>query len=172
MSDVRIHAAQLLLPEGLVPDRVVTVADGRITAVTGGKAADADRSAEFVASAFVDIQINGGGGVQFNETPTVDALASIAAAARKGGTAAILPTFTGNHDDGRFATYVRKAFPQASDDEVLKRVLLSNAMLLTLRGVPTIYSGDEQGFSSDGGDQEQSGDDRPAAGPGQPGGAK
>lgn len=69
-------------------------------------------------------------------------------------TAAILPTFTGNHDDGRFATFVRKAFPQASDDEVLKRVLLSNAMLLTLRGVPTIYSGDEQGFIGDGGDQD------------------
>ena len=69
-------------------------------------------------------------------------------------TAAILPTFTGNHDDGRFATFVRKAFPQASDEEVLKRVLLSNAMLLTLRGVPTIYSGDEQGFVSDGNDQD------------------
>jgi glycosidase len=69
-------------------------------------------------------------------------------------TAAILPTFTGNHDDGRFATYVRKAFPQASDEEVLKRVLLSNAMLLTLRGVPTIYSGDEQGFVGDGNDQD------------------
>jgi len=33
-------------------------------------------------------------------------------------------------------------------------VMLSNAMLLTLRGVPTIYSGDEQGFASDGNDQD------------------
>ena len=69
-------------------------------------------------------------------------------------TAAILPTFTSNHDNGRFATYVRKAFPQAGDDEVIKRVLLSNAMLLSLRGVPTIYSGDEQGFVGDGNDQD------------------
>ena len=69
-------------------------------------------------------------------------------------TARTLPTFTGNHDDGRFATYVRRAFPNASDDEVLFRVLLSNAMLLTLRGVPTIYSGDEQGFAGDGNDQD------------------
>ena len=69
-------------------------------------------------------------------------------------TAVTLPTFTGNHDDGRFATFVRKAFPQASDAEVLARVELSNAMLLTLRGVPTIYSGDEQGFVSDGNDQD------------------
>lgn len=69
-------------------------------------------------------------------------------------TAQTLPTFTGNHDDGRFATFVRRAFPQATDAEVLARVMLSNAMLLTLRGVPTIYSGDEQGFVGDGGDQD------------------
>ena len=74
--------------------------------------------------------------------------------ARGFDTAVILPTFTGNHDDGRFATFVRKAFPRASDKEVLDRVLLSNAMLLTLRGVPTIYSGDEQGFVGDGNDQD------------------
>jgi glycosidase len=62
-------------------------------------------------------------------------------------------TWIGNHDAGRFGYYVRKAFPKASDDEVLHRVLLANAMLLTLRGVPAIYSGDEQGFAGDGGDQ-------------------
>lgn len=74
--------------------------------------------------------------------------------ARGFDTAVILPTFTGNHDDGRFATFVRRAFPQASDAEVLARVRLSNALLMTLRGVPTIYSGDEQGFVGDGNDQD------------------
>jgi len=69
-------------------------------------------------------------------------------------TAVILPTFTGNHDDGRFSTFVRKAFPQSSDEAVLRRVMRANAMLLTLRGVPTIYSGDEQGFVGDGNDQD------------------
>ncbi|KQN06849.1 alpha-amylase family glycosyl hydrolase [Sphingomonas sp. Leaf25] len=69
-------------------------------------------------------------------------------------TARQLPTFTGNHDDGRFAMVVRKAFPQAGDAEILSRVMLSNAMLLSLRGVPTIYSGDEQGFVGDGNDQD------------------
>ena len=69
-------------------------------------------------------------------------------------TALQLPTFLGNHDAGRFAHFVRKANPKASDDEVLKRVTLGHAMLLTLRGVPTIYSGDEQGFVGDGNDQD------------------
>lgn len=74
----------------------------------------------------------------------------------EGGAAAALtlPTFISNHDDGRFAFYVRKARPAAGDAEVLRRVMLGNAMLLTLRGVPTVYAGDEQGFAGDGGDQD------------------
>src|SRR3546814_2506250 len=69
-------------------------------------------------------------------------------------TAVTLPTFTGNHDHGRFSTAVRKAFPDAGDGEVLKRVELANAMMFALRGVPAIYSGDEQGFVGDGNDRD------------------
>lgn len=43
---------------------------------------------------------------------------------------------------------------KGSDQELLKRDMLGHAMLLTLRGVPTIYSGDEQGFVGKGGDQD------------------
>lgn len=64
-----------------------------------------------------------------------------------------LPTFLGNHDFGRFAMFVKQANPAASDEELLARVALGHAMLLTLRGVPVIYYGDEQGFVSDGNDQ-------------------
>jgi glycosidase len=62
-------------------------------------------------------------------------------------TALQLPTFISNHDHGRFSTDVRKAFPNAGDAELLARVKLGHAMLLLLRGVPTVYSGDEQGFT-------------------------
>lgn len=65
-----------------------------------------------------------------------------------------LPTFTGNHDFGRFAHFARKGFPLASDEEILKRTELAHALLLGLRGVPVIYSGDEQGFAGDGVDQD------------------
>jgi glycosidase len=64
-----------------------------------------------------------------------------------------LPTFTGNHDFGRFAWLVTRARPQASLDEVLQRVMLSNAMLFLLRGVPVVYYGDEQGLIGHGIDQ-------------------
>ena len=39
------------------------------------------------------------------------------------------------------------------DEEVLQRVMLSNAMLFLLRGVPVVYYGDEQGFVGHGIDQ-------------------
>jgi glycosidase len=65
-----------------------------------------------------------------------------------------LPTFLGNHDAGRFPALVKHFLPKISDDELLRRDMLGHAMLLTLRGVPTIYSGDEQGFVGKGGDQD------------------
>ncbi|MHA6720665.1 alpha-amylase family glycosyl hydrolase [Sphingomonas sp. RS6] len=69
-------------------------------------------------------------------------------------TALRLPTFVSNHDAGRSATFIKQAMPKIDQDELLQRVKLAQAMLLLLRGVPTIYSGDEQGFVSDGNDQD------------------
>ena len=65
-----------------------------------------------------------------------------------------LPTFTGNHDAGRFPMLMKHFAPKMSDEELLRRDMLGHAMLLTLRGVPTIYYGDEQGFVGVGGDQD------------------
>jgi neopullulanase len=65
-----------------------------------------------------------------------------------------MPTFLGNHDIARFSTNLRNRMPGISQDELLKRVQLGHALMFTMRGVPTIYSGDEQGFVGDGGDQD------------------
>ena len=74
----------------------------------------------------------------------------------EGGKAAALqlPTFLGNHDAGRFAFFLRQAKPGMSAQEELARTILGHAMLLTLRGVPTLYYGDEQGFAGTGNDQQ------------------
>lgn len=69
-------------------------------------------------------------------------------------TALQLPTFIGNHDMGRFAFFVQQAQPGAQAAEILARTRLAHAMLLTLRGVPVIYYGDEQGFAGRGGDKD------------------
>lgn len=65
-----------------------------------------------------------------------------------------LPTFTGNHDQGRFGFFVRQDRPGIGAEEQLKRALLAHALMMFGRGVPTIYAGDEQGFAGLGGDQD------------------
>ncbi|MBN8229056.1 N-acetylglucosamine-6-phosphate deacetylase [Corallococcus macrosporus] len=46
-----------------------------------------------LAPGFVDVQVNGAGGVLFNDTPTVEAALAIASAMRACGTTGLLPTF-------------------------------------------------------------------------------
>src|SRR5262245_4820160 len=46
----------------------------------------------WLAPGFIDLQVNGGGDVLFNNSPTPETIATIAAAHRKYGTTAFLPT--------------------------------------------------------------------------------
>lgn len=64
-----------------------------------------------------------------------------------------MPTFLGNHDLGRFSTLLKQKQPGISREELLARVKLGHAIMMTLRGSPVIYYGDEQGFVGDGNDQ-------------------
>ena len=54
---------------------------------------DAMPDGAWIAPGFIDVQVNGGGDVLFNNDPSPDAIAAIAAAHRKFGTTALLPTF-------------------------------------------------------------------------------
>jgi len=47
----------------------------------------------FVTAGFIDLQVNGGGGVLLNDQPTADGMRAIARAHRRYGTTACLPTF-------------------------------------------------------------------------------
>src|SRR5260221_284068 len=92
------------------------------------------------------------------DAPT-DELAKLfrADALYEGGASAALrlPTFVSNHDSpGHIGWGIRHARLDATEGEVLKADMLAEAMLLMLRGVPTIYYGDEQGFVGKGGDQD------------------
>jgi len=63
------------------------------------------------------------------------------------------PTFLGNHDMGRFSGLVKLENPDISQEELLARTKLGHGLMMFMRGIPVIYSGDEQGFVSDGNDQ-------------------
>ena len=63
--------------------------------VPAAQAADAEPvrlSGGFLAPGFVDLQVNGGGGTQFNDVLTVDGLRTICASHARFGTTALLPT--------------------------------------------------------------------------------
>ncbi|MEX0306803.1 MAG: N-acetylglucosamine-6-phosphate deacetylase [Ruegeria sp.] len=51
-----------------------------------------DLSGEILSPGYVDLQVNGGGGVMFNDDPSVETLQRIAAAHRQLGATSILPT--------------------------------------------------------------------------------
>jgi N-acetylglucosamine-6-phosphate deacetylase len=53
----------------------------------------------WLAPGFIDVQVNGGGDVLFNDTPTVEGIAAIAAAHRRFGTTALLPTLISDTAD-------------------------------------------------------------------------
>jgi glycosidase len=65
-----------------------------------------------------------------------------------------LPTFLGNHDMGRFGSFVVADNPGAGDAEWVSRDRLGHELMYFSRGNPVIYYGDEQGFTGPGGDQD------------------
>ena len=79
-------------------EAAVLVRDGRIVGV--GSAGEVPASwpqtrlpaGAFVAPGFIDLQVNGGGGVLLNDQPTVMGMRAIALAHRRYGTTACLPT--------------------------------------------------------------------------------
>jgi N-acetylglucosamine-6-phosphate deacetylase len=57
----------------------------------------------WLAPGFIDVQVNGGGDVLFNNEPTVEAIRAIAAAHRRFGTTSLLPTFITDKPDNMAA---------------------------------------------------------------------
>ncbi|MEV7614600.1 pullulanase-type alpha-1,6-glucosidase [Streptomyces sp. NPDC089799] len=63
-------------------------------------------------------------------------------------------TFLGNHDMGRFGTFLTQDRPGAPESELLARYRLANELMFLTRGNPVVYYGDEQGFTGAGGDKD------------------
>ena len=94
---IAITGASVLLDAGFVDDHSVRIDAGRIVAIvpardlpTGDDRYDA--TGFTLLPGFIDAQNNGGGGVLFNDDPSVAAIRAIAAAHRHFGTTGFLPT--------------------------------------------------------------------------------
>jgi N-acetylglucosamine-6-phosphate deacetylase len=96
MSAVVLQPKRVLTQEGFRAGRCVVIEDGRIAAVLPAgdcppgvpkRVLEGD-----LLPGFIDLQVNGGGGVLFNDHPTVEGIAAIGAAHRRFGTTGFLPT--------------------------------------------------------------------------------
>jgi N-acetylglucosamine-6-phosphate deacetylase len=80
----------------ILDDHAVVVEEERIAGVVPagdvGTGVDVRRVDGLLAPGFIDVQVNGGGGVLFNDQPTVDGIRAIGAAHRRFGTTGFLPT--------------------------------------------------------------------------------
>ncbi|MET0338098.1 MAG: N-acetylglucosamine-6-phosphate deacetylase, partial [Caulobacter sp.] len=93
---VALVNGRVLLGDALVEGVAVVVEGDRIAAVLPAAEAKADETRDLngalLLPGFIDTQVNGGGGVLFNDAPTVETIAAIGAAHRAYGTTGFLPT--------------------------------------------------------------------------------
>ena len=94
-----LRNARMLAGDEFRDDLALVIEDGRISAVLpdaapalGQAGGQMDLGGGWLLPGFIDVQVNGGGGALFNNTPDVDTLRVIASAHRRFGTTALLPT--------------------------------------------------------------------------------
>lgn len=84
--------SQLFDGDRIIEGATVRIDAGRIVEVTAGVSRDALKLDGLLAPGFVDVQVNGGGGVLFNDSQSVETLGVIAAAHRKFGVTGFMAT--------------------------------------------------------------------------------
>jgi N-acetylglucosamine-6-phosphate deacetylase len=97
MSITALVGARILTPAGWLDHAALLIDGGRIVDAVPLTALPSDVKVEtldggMLVPGFIDTQVNGGGGVLFNDAPTVETLKTMAAAHRRFGTTAMLPT--------------------------------------------------------------------------------
>jgi len=92
MTQIRFHAQRLFDGEAFLEDQVLTIVDGQITAIDQDTKHVDVIADGLVVPGYVDLQVNGGGGALFNDSPSVQQLKTIMHAHAKFGTTAMTPT--------------------------------------------------------------------------------
>ena len=97
MQSQALTGARVFTGAEFLDHHAVVLANGRIDRVCATDEIDRDipqlpLAGGALAPGFVDLQVNGGGGVLFNNSPTVKSLETILGGHRQGGTTALLPT--------------------------------------------------------------------------------
>jgi N-acetylglucosamine-6-phosphate deacetylase len=104
MTIFRFFNGHVVTPTSVLNGATIVVEDGRIAQIGASTSEDLnvaaiDLDGGWLMPGFIDTQVNGGGGVLFNDTPTVEGIAAIGAAHRPFGTTAFLPTLISDTPD-------------------------------------------------------------------------
>jgi len=92
MTSLRLHAKRVFDGKNYLDDQVIVITDGKITAFDNNISSIDGVLDGLVVPGFIDLQVNGGGGVLFNDSPSVNNLRTIIAAHSQFGTTGMLPT--------------------------------------------------------------------------------
>jgi len=167
MSRLALAPTRVLTPSGFEGGRAVIVEEDRIAAVPPRDAVHAAELRELdgdLLPGFIDLQVNGGGGVLFNDAPTVEGVAAIAETHRRFGTTGLFPTLIsddlevvaravaaveaaiaqgvpgvlGVHLEGPFLNAEKKGVHDAAKFRVLDAAAIE--LLTTLRGGRTLIT--------------------------------
>jgi N-acetylglucosamine-6-phosphate deacetylase len=112
---------RVLTEAGVVDGKTVLIENGVIAAIVDAhdvpaSAQSRDLDGGTLVPGYIDTQVNGGGGVLFNDSPTVEAIAAIGAAHRAYGTTGFLPTLIS--DDLSVVDAAMRATEQAIEQGV------------------------------------------------------
>jgi N-acetylglucosamine-6-phosphate deacetylase len=92
MNNIRLLARRLFDGHNYIDNQVLTIANGIITAIDNDTSSVDKTLAGLVVPGYIDLQVNGGGGVLFNASPSLSGIRTIMTAHAKFGTTAMLPT--------------------------------------------------------------------------------
>jgi len=101
MTCFRFAGGHIATGDGLLSDAEIDVEDEQIAAIRPlrDKKRAVDLAGGWVLPGFIDVQVNGGGGVLFNDDISVDGIAAIGAAHARFGTTGFLPTLISGEPD-------------------------------------------------------------------------
>ncbi|MGE4352368.1 MAG: N-acetylglucosamine-6-phosphate deacetylase [Bdellovibrionales bacterium] len=124
MTALALTDAILFTGEAFVEGQTLLVQDGKIVDIVakGSVPAGFERVScahSILAPAFIDCQVNGGGNVLLNATPTAEGVLTIARAHRKTGTTRLLPTCISDTPDVMAASLQAVRAARVADSSIL-----------------------------------------------------
>ncbi len=117
MSQFRLHAQRLFDGQNYSDDQVLTINNGKIIAIDQNISNVDQQVKGLLAPGFIDLQVNGGGGSLFNDSPSISNVRTILAAHAQFGTTAMMPTLI--TDKVEVMAQAADAIAQAFEENIL-----------------------------------------------------